>query len=307
MKILQIFGAVVAVHLLAFIFIFASPGCQSGPRNIPTPDATMPTGGTTSTPAPVSFNVASPQPVDLGTGPGTYQSPSSGGHAAPTRPGSAAAVAVTPAKPTAEVASVTTYTVVRGDSLWTIAKKHNMTVAELGKANNLSAGATLKLGQKLMIPVKPGAAVAATDDKPRNLGTLTQQPKPANGESATHLVQPGESLGVIARKYHVTVGELATANNLTGPTIRAGQTLVIPGGKAVAPKTTTTPAASPTTTARQPAAPGTPDATPATTPASSAPRFELAPPPPDQDLDAGLKGSTEVPTIRVEETTPPKN
>ena len=26
MKILQIFGAVVAVHVLAFIFIFASPG-----------------------------------------------------------------------------------------------------------------------------------------------------------------------------------------------------------------------------------------------------------------------------------------
>src|SRR5579859_472535 len=98
MKILQIFGAVVAVHLLAFIFIFASPGCQSGPRNIPTPDATMPQGGAMS-PAPVTFSVASPQPVDLGTAPAVGYNPASpAGHAAPTRPGSANAVAISPAK-----------------------------------------------------------------------------------------------------------------------------------------------------------------------------------------------------------------
>src|SRR5438128_1919576 len=170
MKILQIFGAVVAVHLLAFIFIFASPGCQSGPRNIPTPDATMPAGSTT--PTPVTFNIATPQPVDLGTAPAAYNG-SSAGHAAPTRPGSANAVAITPAKPTAEVTSVSNYTVGRGDSLYTIAKKNNMTVAELAKANKLSAGVVLKPGQKLMIPVKPGAAPAPAAPA-HDLGTLTQ-------------------------------------------------------------------------------------------------------------------------------------
>ena len=103
MKILQIFGAVVAVHLLAFIFIFASPGCQSGPRNIPTPDATLPAGGTV---APVTFSPTLPQPVDLGTPAPGYSSSSV--HAAPTRPGSAAAVAITPPKATAEVAPVST-------------------------------------------------------------------------------------------------------------------------------------------------------------------------------------------------------
>jgi LysM repeat protein len=292
------------VHLAAFIAIFASPGCQSGPRNIPTPDATMPTGATTA--APVSFNVATPQPVDLGTTPVAYNPGSPSGHAAPTRPGSAAAVAVTPAKPTAEVASISTYTVVRGDSLYTIAKKHQMTVAELGKANNLSTGVVLRPGQKLMIPVKPGAAPAvpatASADKPRDLGTLTQQPKAANGDSVKHTVAVGESLGVIARKYQVSVGELAAANNITDPSkVRAGQQLTIPGFKAVTAKGVTTPAP------KQASAPETPAATPAAT-APASPRFELAPPPPDQDLDAGLKGaSTEVPTIKVEETTPPKN
>lgn len=297
MKILQIFGAVVAVHLLAFIFIFASPGCQSGPRNIPTPDATMPAGGTTAVPPP-TFNVATPQPVDLGTGPVTYNPASPSGHAAPTRPGSAAAVAVTPAKPVAEVTSTSTYTVTRGDSLWTIAKKHNLTVTELAKLNNMSAGVALRPGQKLMIPSKGAPATApATAEAPRNLGTLTQQPKPANGEAIKHTVAVGESLGVIARKYQVSVGELAAANNITDPSkVRAGQQLVIPGFKAVAPKGVTTPASK--------SASATTNETPATTPATppASPRFELTPPPPGQDLDAGLKeGSTEVPTIKVEE------
>ncbi len=309
MKILQIFGAVVAVHLLAFIFIFASPGCQSGPRNIPTPDATVPTGGTAE---PVTFTPAAPQPVDLGTGSVGYNPASPAGHAAPTRPGSANAVAITPAKATAEVAPVSTYTVGKGDSLWTIAKKNHLSVSELAKANNLPVGAALQPGKKLIIPGKIGAAPApapvAAGDKPHDLGTLTQATpataKPAGGEK--HTVAVGESLGVIARKYGITLGELAAANNITDPSkVRAGQTLIIPGGKGTGAKAAT----STSTTAKggttKAAAPETAPVTPAATP-----HFEIAPPPPGQDLDSGLKNaSTEVPTIKVEDAkpTPPKN
>ncbi len=316
MKILQIFGAVVAVHLLAFIFIFASPGCQSGPRNIPTPDATMPVGG--NAPAPVSFNVATPQPVDLGTAPVGYNPASPAAHAAPTRPGSANAVAITPAKPTADVTSINTYTVGRGDSLYTIAKKHNLTVAELAKANSLSAGVVLQPGKKLIIPVKPGAA-SAPASQARDLGTLTQAAparQQTNGEAIKHTVAPGEPLSVIARKYGITLGELAAANNITDPSkVKAGQQLIIPGFKAVGSKSTTSsrnpaaaaPAPKPTAPAEIPSVSTKPAAT---TPAVNTPHFEIAPPPPGQDLDASIKqqGATEVPTIKVEEkTTPPKN
>ncbi len=301
MKILQIFGAVVAVHLLAFIFIFASPGCQSGPRTMPTPDATVPTS---SAEAPVSYNVANPQPVDLGTPAVAHTAASPSGHAEPTRPGSAAAVAVTPARPVENVAPVSTYTVGRGDSLWSIAKKNGLTVAELAKLNSIPTGTALKPGRKLIIPGKVGAApkdhVGVAPSAMSLPAEKTAMPvRPANGEAVKHTVQVGESLGVIARKYQVTVGELAAANNITDPSkVRAGQQLVIPGFKAVTGKGTTTaskPAAAAAAAAAEPAAP----------------KFDLTPPPPGQDLDSGLKAAeTEVPTIKVEEAAPatsPKN
>lgn len=308
MKILQIFGAVVAVHLLAFIFIFASPGCQS-PTNIPTPDATMPTASAPA-PAPVSFNApaAAPQPVDLGTAVTTYTPASD--HAAPTRPGSPAAAAVTPAKAAAEVAPISTYTVGKGDSLWTIAKKNDLAVSELAKANRISTGTVLKPGQKLIIPGKPGQTAAQKEVAAALAAPAPEKPAAtrANGESVKHTVMPGESLGTIARKYQVKTGDLAAANNITDPSkVKAGQTLSIPGLTAVTPKTK--PAATTTKSSAPAAATTAPASKPATeTPsaASMTPHFDIKAPPVGQDLDAGLKeATTEVPTIKVEEPKQP--
>ncbi len=290
MKILQIFGAVVAVHLLAFIFIFASPGCQSGPRNIPTPDATVPTG---SSMAPVAFDTGAANPQQVETI--SYSPAPSSGHAVPTRPGSAAAVAITPPKPTADVAPVSTYTVVKGDSMWSIAKRNNLTVAELAKANNLGVGATLQPGKKLIIPGKVVApkdlSTAAPSGKTSAADKAAAAPARAGGEAVKHTVQVGESLGIIAKKYQVTVGELAAANSITDPSkVRAGQQLVIPGFKAVSGKGTTT---------------AVPAKSAGAEPTVTVPHFEITPPPPGQDLDSGLKGAgTAVPTIKVEEPKP---
>ena len=311
MKILQIFGAVVTVHLLAFIFIFASPGCQSGPRTMPTPDATVPTASAVTEPAP-SYNSAAvnPQPVDLGTPAPSYTPLSLSGHATPTRPGSAAAVAVTPAKAVENVAPVSTYTVERGDSLWSIAKKNGLSVSELAKANSLPTGTALKPGRKLIIPGKVGAAPkerAAVPPAGMSLpAEKTAMPvRPAGGEVVKHTVQVGESLGVIARKYQINVGELAAANNITDPSkVRAGQQLVIPGGKAVAAKAAT-PAPKGPMAGSSGSLPAKSAETPAAADKNAGPHFDLTPPPPGQDLDSGLKAAeTEVPTIKVEEAKP---
>ncbi|HEY4246766.1 MAG TPA: LysM domain-containing protein [Lacunisphaera sp.] len=310
MKILQIFGAVVAVHLLAFIFIFASPGCQSGPHNVPTPDATLPVESAAA-PAPVSYNSnAAPQPVDLGTGP-AY---SSAGHDTPTRPGSPLAAAVSPAHVTEDVVSVSTYTVVKGDSLWSVANKNHITVSALAKANKLTTGTALKPGKTLMIPGKPVSRTApketsAAAAKPGVSAPEKSVSSASGGEPFKYTVASGESLGVIAHKFKISVGELAAANNITDPSkVRAGQTLVIPGRKGVS-KSTTSSTSRNTSSARSSApvsagtaapAAQTPAATPA--PAADSTHFEVTPPPPGQDLDAGLKETpTDVPTIKVED------
>lgn len=62
-------------------------------------------------------------------------------------------------------------------------------------------------------------------------------PPPDSGDAppagGVHVVQPGETLSAIARRYGTTVAELTAANNIADPNlIRPGQQLTIPGGEA---------------------------------------------------------------------------
>jgi LysM repeat protein len=312
MKILQIFGWVVAIHLVAFFCIFASPGCSSSPRNVPKPDATVPSASSSS--SGVSYNAGlaeTPLPADRPL----YVADNTPGRATPTRPGSPNAAAIAPTKPAAQnVSPVTSYTIQKGDSLWIIAKKNHITVAELTKANNLTSSSALRPGKKLLIPGKPISAAAPVENAPPALtmpsapvGTPAEAPARSSGELTKHIVASGESLGTIARKYQVTVGELAKANNITDPAkIRVGQPLVIPGAKHAVGKTTNSPASKPTVSAPavKPAVHAAASAV--EKPAEAAPQSEIKPPPPGQDLDAGLKENTatDVPTIKVEESKP---
>jgi LysM repeat protein len=310
MKILQIFGAVAALHLLAFIFIFASPGCQSSPSNVPTPDATLPGGEAPAVAYSAPAEVSMPMPVDTSA---STVAASDTGHAVPTRPGSPNAVAITPASaPVENVAPVSTYTVHKGESLWTIAKKHHLTVAELAKANNLGTNATLQPGKKLIIPGKVAPAPAPAAPVATTLVAPTADTKAASshtsGEIVRHTVTTGETLSTIAHKYGVSSGDLAVANSITDPAkIRVGQTLIIPNAKPgtvkANGKASTKPAAATASAADKPAAPAASSPVAATPPVDQTPHFELKAPPPGQDLDAGLKDTsgTEVPTVKVDE------
>ena len=99
-----------------------------------------------------------------------------------------------------------TYIVQKGDSLWSIANKFNMTVSELKNLNNLTNN-LLSIGQVLKIKDSSN-----------------------NGEK-TYTVQKGDSLWVIANKYDITTEELKSYNNLTSNLLSIGQVLKIPQGK----------------------------------------------------------------------------
>ena len=95
-----------------------------------------------------------------------------------------------------------TYTVVSGDTLYSIARRFNTTVDELKQLNNLTNN-TLSIGQKLLIPSS----------------TITP--------SSTYTVVSGDTLYSIARRFNTTVDELKKLNNLTSNTLSIGQKLII--------------------------------------------------------------------------------
>ena len=103
----------------------------------------------------------------------------------------------------------TTYTVKKGDSLYSIATKYNTTVDELKRINNLTSN-ILSIGQVLKLP----------SDK---AGDIEQEEN-----TISYTVQKGDSLYSIARKYSTTVDQIKNLNNLTNNILSIGQVLLIP-------------------------------------------------------------------------------
>ncbi len=240
MKILKVFGVVVGIHVFALILIFANPGCSAMTKTTPAPADTT---AKADAPSP-TISVPNIAAGDSATGfdPNSPAiSVSTTVRYSPTRPNTAAAGALE-AEPVGDVMPATAYTVGKGDSLWSIAHKNHLTKSELAAANNLRPEATLRQGQKLIIPGKstsPVAAAPKTAAPAAAKGAMADAAPAQKGPADTvkHVVKPGETLGAIARKYQVKVGEIATANNISDPAkIRPGMTLIIPGWQAPAGK-----------------------------------------------------------------------
>ena len=98
------------------------------------------------------------------------------------------------------------YTVKSGDSLWSIAKKNNVSVNELKEANGLTNNA-LSIGQVLKIPKEVEEPTVDTN---------------------TYVVKKGDSLYKIAQNNNTTVSELIELNNLTSTNLSIGQRLKLP-------------------------------------------------------------------------------
>lgn len=105
-----------------------------------------------------------------------------------------------------------TYRITRGDTLSSIARRHDTTVKALAEANDIANPNFIIAGRTLVIPG----------------GSSTAGP-PSSPGLTTHKVKRGENLTVIARKYKTSIRHLVDLNRISNPSfIRAGQELRVP-------------------------------------------------------------------------------
>ncbi len=134
---------------------------------------------------------------------------------------------VSPPKPAAGNSGPMTHTVVRGDTVFAIAKKYGSTITAILTANAIGSNALIFPGQKLVIP-----GGTATSSPPSGSSQTTQPSAPASSPSGTtYTVVRGDTVFAIAQRFGSTVSTILTANGIpSNAIIYIGQKLVIPGG-----------------------------------------------------------------------------
>ena len=131
------------------------------------------------------------------------------------------------------------HTVQRGETLWAIANRYDVSLTGIAQANNLSNHRLIRVGQSLCIPGTTSPP-SPTPGPSAPLG-IGPQPQPS---AVSYTVLGGDTLFLIARAHGVSVQDLIEANSITNPRrLSPGQILRIPRSSMVDTGSTgTTPA-----------------------------------------------------------------
>ena len=190
-------GAISATAVLSATGLLAAPAQAHSPAQ----DAAH------STPANTSLNVSS-EAVHRALAPA----------AAPVVLATAA-----PAAPVTAAKGSVTHVVVRGDTVWDLARHYGSTVTAIVDANGLDKRATIHVGDRLTIP---GATTAKA-------ATSASTKKAA--KSVAHTVRNGDTVWDLAQRYGSSVNAIIKANGLgSNAIIHVGDRLTIPGASATA-------------------------------------------------------------------------
>lgn len=209
------------------------------PTNTPIPQPThtpLPQPTNTSQPTSVAFD---PTPTQEGVVPTSTTLPFL--PTPTTQPSATTVVTVSPASTATPGAvggpindqfpSTVMHTVRRGDTVSRLAVLYGSTVEAIIQANGLNSDGLIFVGQGLLIPV-PISAVATNTPLPTPVVIIvTATPGfGTGGGQVVYIVQPGDTLTQIARRFNMTVTAIAQANGIVNVNqIQAGQQLIIPG------------------------------------------------------------------------------
>ncbi|GIW47748.1 MAG: peptidoglycan endopeptidase LytF [Deltaproteobacteria bacterium] len=107
------------------------------------------------------------------------------------------------------------YVVKKGDTLSEIAQSFGVSVAEIKRLNGIT-GNMIKEGMVIKIPGSTGKAISSS---PSNEVFVSKR----------YVVQKGDSLYTIAKRFGTTVDEIKRANGLNHNRIKVGDVLILPG------------------------------------------------------------------------------
>ncbi|WP_308993815.1 glucosaminidase domain-containing protein [Mariniflexile litorale] len=117
-----------------------------------------------------------------------------------------------------EIGDFSMYYVEKGDSMYSISKKFNISINEIKAWNDLST-TSLNVGQKLKINKNSKDAVVSSSDQ--NASAKMTAVK------RSHIVEKGETLYSISKRYNMTVSELQKMNDLKDNALNIGQELQV--------------------------------------------------------------------------------
>ena len=110
-----------------------------------------------------------------------------------------------------EIPNFINYVVKKGDTLYSIAKKNDLTQEQIIKDNSLNND-NLKIGQNLKIRINKVLECYGNNYIPNEI---------------YYIVKKGDSLYSIAKKFNTTVDNLKTINNLSSNMLSIGQKIII--------------------------------------------------------------------------------
>lgn len=112
------------------------------------------------------------------------------------------------------------HTVEKGETLFSIARKHNISVDEIYRKNTTLNPKSIKVGQQIIVGYDKSKEGKVVYEVVEDMYT-----HPSNNDQ--HYVKRGETLYSISRKHGLTVAKLKQLNNLTSNAIEIGQKLIL--------------------------------------------------------------------------------
>ncbi|MDO9585936.1 MAG: LysM peptidoglycan-binding domain-containing protein, partial [Syntrophales bacterium] len=105
-----------------------------------------------------------------------------------------------------------------GETLSSIAGRYNTTVGAIRKHNrSLAKKSVIRVGQKLMVPVRGAQATKVSKGKI----------SPEIEDISRYRVKKGDTLSSLARRFETTVSKIRQMNSIKGDTLKVGQALKI--------------------------------------------------------------------------------